>query len=140
MNRRFDLSEFVPELQLEINDDRVRHFPHHAVYHAKKPTKIKVFFECSAVLVSVSVYSYLLRMIWVQGDIELKFYQVIVLKKDSDCLRCFCWKDGNLDVEPKQFRTKVVLGNNITYLLFCSQSLLTLSNKSTRMNLSVVFN
>ena len=53
----------------------------------------------------------------VLGDMELMFYEVIVLKKDRDCLRSFRWKDGNLNVEPKQFRMKVILGNSITYML-----------------------
>ena len=53
----------------------------------------------------------------VLGDIELMIYEVIVLKKNRNCLRSFRWKDENLNVEPKQFRMKVLLGNSITNML-----------------------
>ena len=71
-------------------------FKHHVVYHAKKPKNIKVVFECSAVFVSVSFIIKYYERFAVQGDIELMFYQVVVLKKDSDCLRSLLlgWKPG----------------------------------------------
>lgn len=87
---------------------------HHAVYHAKKPTKIKVVFECSAVFWACRFIVNYYDQFAVQSYIELMFYQVILLKKDIVCLKSFCWKDGNLDVEHKQFRIKVLLGNSIS--------------------------
>ena len=65
INRRFEreLSEYVPESQLEINYSRVWHLSHHAVCNVKKPKKIQVFFEFTVVFVSVSLYSQFLREI-----------------------------------------------------------------------------
>ncbi|XP_022335109.2 uncharacterized protein LOC111131734 [Crassostrea virginica] len=127
MNKLFesDFAEPVPEMQLQRDDGRVWYLPHHAVYHAKKPGKIRVVFDCSATFMGVSLNSQLLQgpdltnsllgvlirfrqeRIAVQGDIEAMFHQVIVPEKDRDCLRFLWWKDGNMDVEPKHYRMKV---------------------------------
>lgn len=127
MNKLFEkgFAEAVPEMQLKRDDGRVWYLPHHGVYHEKKPGKIRVVFDCSAVFRGVSLNSQLLQgpdltnsllgvllrfrqeRIAVQGDIEAMFHQVIVPEKDRDCMRFLWWKDGNLDAEPNHYRMKV---------------------------------
>ncbi|XP_061191695.1 uncharacterized protein LOC133199905 [Saccostrea echinata] len=142
MNKLFekDFVEPVPEMQLQRDDGRVWYLPHHGIYHTKKPGKIRVVFDCSAVFRGVSLNSQLpqgpdltnsllgvLRFrqerIAVQGDIESMFHQVAVPEEDRDCMRFFWWKDGNLSAEPKQYRMKVHIFGAVSSPTCCNYAL-----------------
>ncbi|XP_061175604.1 uncharacterized protein LOC133184531 [Saccostrea echinata] len=143
MNKLFekDFVEPVPEMQLQRDDGRVWYLPHHGIYHTKKPGKIRVVFDCSAVFRGVSLNSQLLQgpdltnsllgvllrfrqeRIAIQGDIESMFHQVAVPEEDRDCMRFFWWKDGNLSAEPKQYRMKVHIFGAVSSPTCCSYAL-----------------
>ena len=42
-------AELVPQEEMELDDGRIWYLPHHGVYHHRKPDKIRVVFDCSAV-------------------------------------------------------------------------------------------
>ncbi|XP_062621125.1 uncharacterized protein LOC134282740 [Saccostrea cucullata] len=127
MNKLFEkgYAEPVPQSQLQREDGRVWYLPHHGVYNDKKPGKIRVVFDCSAVYMGISLNSQLLQgpdltnsllgvllrfrqeKVAIQGDIEAMFHQVSIPEQDRDCLRFLWWKDGNLDASPEQYRMKV---------------------------------
>lgn len=89
-------------------EGKVSHLPHHRVYHAKKPDKIRVVFDCSARFRGTSLNDQLLHgpdltnsLIGVltrirenqavfMADIESMFYQVRVQEKRGNFLR-FLW-------------------------------------------------
>ena len=47
----------VPAVQMSPEDGDTWYIPHHRVYHAHKPRKIRVVFECSAKFVRLSLNS-----------------------------------------------------------------------------------
>ena len=129
MSKLFDkgYAEIIPQDQMQRNDGKVWYLPHHGVYSVKKPDKIRVVFDCSAVYEGISLNSQLLQgpdltnsllgvllrfrqeSVAIQGDIEAMFHQVEVPEGDRDCLRFLWWRDGNLDQEPEHCRMKVHL-------------------------------
>ena len=54
-------AEKVPDDELLDADGRVRYIPHHGVYHPKKPTKIRIVFDCSAEYKGESLNKHLLQ-------------------------------------------------------------------------------
>ena len=42
-------AEQVPQEEMKLDNRRVWYLPHHGVYHRRKPDKIRVVFDCSAV-------------------------------------------------------------------------------------------
>jgi len=54
-------AERVPENELAINDGHTWYVPHHGVYHPKKPGKIRVVFDCSAMYKGESLNKELLQ-------------------------------------------------------------------------------
>jgi transposase InsO family protein len=120
-------AEAVPEEELERCDGRVWYIPHHGVYHPRKPEKIRVVFDCSAVHMGTSLNSILLQgpnltnsllevllnfreeRIAMMADIEAMFYQVRVPLDDRDCLRFLWWPGGDVSLEPVMYRMKVHL-------------------------------
>ena len=105
----------------QSNDGKTWYLPHHGVYHPKKPEKIRVVFDCSAVYKGVSLNSMLLQgpdltnqivgvltrfreeRIALVADIESMFYQVRVPVEQHDMLRFVWWPEGNLDEEPEDY-------------------------------------
>ena len=90
------------------------YLPHHGVYHAKKPTKIRVVFDCSTKFAGMSLNDKLLQgpdltnsligvlarfreeQVAFMGDIESIFHQVRVNKDHRNYLRFLWWPDGDL--------------------------------------------
>ncbi|XP_053733153.1 uncharacterized protein LOC128765925 isoform X1 [Synchiropus splendidus] len=103
------------------------YIPHHGVYHAKKPSKLRVVFDCSARYQGTSLNEHLLRgpdlmnsligillrfrqhHIAVMSDVEKMFHQFHVPEPDRDYLRFLWWKNGDLTAEPSEYRMKVHL-------------------------------
>ena len=55
-------AEEVPPVEVEAsNEGKVWYIPHHGVYHPKKPTKIRVVFDCSAEFHNESLNKHLLQ-------------------------------------------------------------------------------
>ena len=105
--------------------DEVWYIPHHGVYHPKKPEKIRVVFDCSAVFRSQSLNQHLYQgpdltnnlvgvlcrfrkePIAFMCDIEAMFHQVKVNSENRDLLRFLWWKDGNTESEVVEYRMTV---------------------------------
>ncbi|XP_071832390.1 uncharacterized protein [Apostichopus japonicus] len=120
-------AEKVPDQDVDRNDGNVWYIPHHAVYHPKKPDKIRVVFNCPIQYKGVSLNEQLLSgpdltnrlygvlMRWrqenvaIMADIEAMFYQVRVRKDDCDLLRYLWWPEGNFDGGMKEYRMLVHL-------------------------------
>lgn len=101
------------------------YIPHHGVYHAKKPDKLRVVFDCSAKYKGTSLNDHLLTgpdlMNNLNGvvirfrqhptalmcDIEKMFHQFHMCETDQDYLRFLWWKKGDLSAQPREFRMKV---------------------------------
>ncbi len=120
-------AEKVPPLKDEANEQKVWYIPHHGVYHPKKPTKIRVVFDCSAEFKNQSLNKHLLqgpdltnRLVGVlcrfrqepialMCDIESMFYQVRVSEEFRDLLRFLWWEHGDTTKPPTEFRMTVHL-------------------------------
>ena len=118
-------AEQVPEEDLQRTDGRVWYIPHHAVYHPRKPNKIRVVFDCAANYQGVSLNDTLLQgpdltnslmgvllrfrqeKIAIMGDIATMFYQVQVPRSDRDCLRFFWWPNADLENDSVAYRLRV---------------------------------
>ena len=105
----------------------VWYIPHHAVYHPKKPGKIRVVFDCSARYKGHSLNDYLFQgpdlinglvgvllrfrkeTIGIMCDVEAMYHQFHVSPEHRDLLRFLWWTDGNLDTPPKTYRMTVHL-------------------------------
>lgn len=101
--------------------------PHHGVYHPQKPEKVRVVFDCSCQYSGTSLNKTLLQgpdltnslvgvlcrfrqqPVAITADIESMFYQVKVPEAQRDYLRFLWWPDGNITLEPKEFRMTVHL-------------------------------
>ncbi len=106
---------------------QVWYLPHHGIYHAKKPRKIRVVFDCSAKFEGTSLNDKLLQgpdmtnsLIGVltrfreeqaafMGDIEGMFHQVRVDEEHRDFLRFLWWPDGDLTKDLEEYQMKVHL-------------------------------
>ena len=106
-------AERVPEQQLPTNNSRIWYIPHHRVYHPKKPTKMRVVFDCSAQYKGESLDSYQLQgpdltnqllgvlcrfrqnPLAFMCDVESMFHQFKVLTAHRDFLRFLWWENGN---------------------------------------------
>ncbi len=101
--------------------------PHHLVFHAKKPEKTCVVFDCSARYQDISLNSYpSQRPDWtntlvgvltrfrvepmaVIADIEGIFLQVKVPVEDANSLQFLWWPDGDLQSKPKEYQMLIHL-------------------------------
>ena len=126
----------VPPLKAEASgkaglshskERKVWYIPHHGVYHPKKPTKIRVVFDCSAEFQNESLNKHLLQgpdltnnlvgvlcrfskePVALMCDIERMFHQVRAAEQDRDLPRFLWWEDGDLTKEPTEFRMTVHL-------------------------------
>ena len=103
------------------------YIPHHGVYHPKKPDKLRVVFDCSAMHRNASLNQHLLMGpdqlncllgvllrfrrygVAVMCDIERMFHQFFVPEEDRDYLRFLWWENGMIDSKPLVYRMKVHL-------------------------------
>lgn len=103
------------------------YIPHHGVYHAKKPDRLRVVFDCSARHKGASLNDHLLsgpdmlnnlsgvlirfrlHPVALMCDIEKMFHQFHVDEADRNYLRFLWWKKGDLKSPPSEFRMKVHL-------------------------------
>lgn len=100
---------------------------HHGVYHPKRSDKLRVVFDCSAKYKGTSLNVHLLpgpdfmnklkgvlmcfrqRPIALMCDIKNIFHQFHVPETDQNYLRFLLWKQGDITVQPQEFRMKVHL-------------------------------
>ena len=105
----------------------VFYIPHHGVYHAKKPDKLRVVFDCSAKFQGKSLNDHLLtgpdlvnslfgvlcrfrhHPIAIMCDIEQMFHQFHVAVADRDYLRFLWWENGDTSREIREYRMNVHL-------------------------------
>lgn len=103
------------------------YIPHHGVYHPKKPDKLRVVFDCSAKYQGTSLNDHLLQgpdlmnkltgvlvrfrkhPIAFMCDVEKMFHQFHVEEADRNYLRFLWWKNGDLTLQPQEYRMKVHL-------------------------------
>ena len=103
------------------------YIPHHGVYHKKKPGKIRVVFDCSAVCDGQSLNQQLLQgpdltnnltgvlcrfrqeRIAFMCDIQAMFHQVKVDVEHRNLLRFLWWDDPEMKRDPVEFRMTVHL-------------------------------
>ena len=120
-------AEKVPDDKLLDADGRVWYIPHHGVYHPKKPTKIRIMFDCSAEYKGESLNKHLLQgpdstnalagvlcrfgqePIAFMCDLEAMFHQLRVDGKHRTFLRFYWWENGNIEKEPMEYRMTVHL-------------------------------
>lgn len=115
----------------EVHDDGKEgekwYIPHHGVFHAKKPDKLRVVFDCSAKYKGTSLNDHLLtgpdminnlngvllrfrlHSVALMCDIEKMFHQFHVSETDQDYLRFLWWRKGDLGAQPQEFRMRVHL-------------------------------
>ena len=117
----------------KISEDReplegkLWYIPHHGVYHAKKPEKIRVVYNCSAKFHGTSLNEQLIqgpdltstligvltrfrqKPIAFAADIESMFYQVHVPDHQRDLLRFLWWPGGDLTKNVEDYQMNVHL-------------------------------
>lgn len=118
----------VEEVHNEGKQGEQWYIPHHGIYHPKKPTKLRVVFDCSAKHNGTSLNDHLLQgpdlinnltgilLRWFRQhpialmcDIEKMFHQFHVQRCDRDYLSFLWWKNGNTETQPRVHRMKVHL-------------------------------
>ena len=111
----------------ETTSKQVWYIPHHGVYHKKKPGKIRVVFDCSALCDGQSLNQQLLQgpdmtnnltgvlcrfrqdRIAFMCDIQGMFHQVKVDVEHRNLLRFLWWDNPELKGDPVEFRMTVHL-------------------------------
>jgi len=117
----------VPSDRLLARTGQLWYTPHHGVYHAKKPNKIRVVFDCSARFGRTSLNDQLLqgpdltnRLVGVltrfregpvafMSDIDVMFRQVRVPEGQQDFLHFLWWPDGDLMQNLEEYQVNVHL-------------------------------
>ena len=117
----------VPDEQLDVIDKPLWYLPHHAVFHSRKPDKLRIVFDCATKFRGTSLNDQLMHdpdltnnlfgvlnrfrqeAIALVSDIEGMFHQVKVDPKDYDALRFLWWQDGDLTQQPVEYRMVVHL-------------------------------
>lgn len=115
-------AEMVPSM---VEADEVWYIPHHGVYHPRKPDKIRIVFDCSAVFKNQSLNQHLYQgpdltnnlvgvlcrfrkeSIAFMCDIEAMFHQIKVNPENRDLMRFLWWRDNNIDNEVVEYRMTV---------------------------------
>ena len=108
-------------------NSRVWYIPRHGVFHPKKPSMIRVVFDCSAIFKKESLNKHLLQgpdltnnlcgvlcrfrleSVAFMCHIEAMFYQVRVTKDCRDMLRFLWWENGDTSRQPQEYRKTVHL-------------------------------
>ena len=119
-------AERIPDCEVQNTDGHMWYIPHHGIYHPKKPGKLRVVFDCSAVHDGESLNKHLLqgpdltntlvgvlcrfRMepIAFTCDIEQMFHQFVVDKDHQDYFRFLWWTDKHM-LHPAPFHMRVHL-------------------------------
>ena len=120
-------AERVPTDESWLDNKRAWYIPHHGVYHKKKPGKISVVFECSAVCDGESLNQQLLQgpdltnnltgvlcrfrqeRVAFMCDIQTMFHQVKVNENHLNYLRFFWWDNEEFKGDPVEYRMTVHL-------------------------------
>ena len=120
-------AERVPTDEPSSDNKRVWYIPHHGVYHKKKPGKIRVVFDCSAVCDGQSLNQQLLQgpdltnnltgvlcrfrqeRVAFMCDIQAMFHQVKVDENHRDYLRFSWWDNEEFKGDPVEYRMTVHL-------------------------------
>ena len=115
-------AEMVP--QSDLQNKNVWYIPHHGVYHPRKPTKLRVVFDCAAKFRGEALNTHLLQgpdlnnallgvlcrfrvgKVALTCDVERMFHQFRVDDRDTDFLR-FLWQTS--DGAVRDYRMKVHL-------------------------------
>ena len=112
-------AEQVPST--EIENVNCWYIPHHGIYHHKKPTKMRVVFDCSCTSLNKvllqgpnnNLIGILCRIrrehVAFIGDIEHMFHQFQVPPPGRDHLRFLWFKYGDCQATPTTYRMKVFL-------------------------------
>ena len=121
-NIKNGFAEKVPKEEVSDKNKHIWYIPHHGVYHKKKPGKMRVVFNCSALYQGVSLNQQLLQgtdltnnlagvlcrfqkeRIALMCDIQAMFHQVKVDNIHRDYLRLLWWDDENFDCDPVEYR------------------------------------
>lgn len=115
----------------EVHNEGIKgeqwYIPHHGIYHPRKPTKLRVVFDCSAKHNGTSLNDHLLQgpdlinnltgillrfrqhPIALMCNIGKMFYPFHVDERDRDYLRFLWWKNGDTSTQPQMCKTKVHL-------------------------------
>ena len=112
---------------LSDTEQNVWYIPHHGVYHPKKPTKIRIVFDCAAEFKGESLNKHLSQgpdltstltgvlnrfrqgQVGLMCDIESMFYQVYIAEDYWDLLRFLWWENGDSSKDPIESRMTVHL-------------------------------
>ena len=126
-NIKNGFAEKVPREEVSDKNIRVWYIPHHGVYRKKKPGKVRVVFNCSALYHGFSLnqqllqgpvltnnltgvlYRFRMERIAFMCDIKAMFHQVKVDSSHRDFLRFLWWDDENFDSDPVEYRMTVHL-------------------------------
>ena len=100
---------------------KTSYIPHHAVYHPRKPGKIRVVFDCSAEFEGKSINKELLpgpdltnqivsilirfheEKAAVMADVESMYYQVQVPENQQTYLKFLWWENSDIECHPQEF-------------------------------------
>ena len=101
--------------------------PHHPVVNSKKPKKVRIVYDCAAVVGTKSLNDFLMKgpsltnaliavllrfrkwLVPVIADVKAMFYQVRVSSSDKDALRFYWWPNEDIDNDPIVCRMTVHL-------------------------------
>ena len=118
-------AERITDEQLPPQPGKIWYLPHHGLYHTKKPSKIRVVYDCSARYQNTSLNNQLLQRpdltnslfgvlarcrqgkFAFMADMESMFYQVKVRINLRDYLRFLWWRNGNLTLPLEEYRMSV---------------------------------
>ena len=110
-----------------MKDTPIWYLPHHPVFHAQKPGKVRVVFDCAAKFKGTSLNDQLLQgpdltngllgiiicfrqePVAMVADVEGMFNQVQVAPNDCDALRFLWWPNDDLSKEPVDYQMLVHL-------------------------------
>ena len=113
-------------------EENCYYMPHHGVYSAQKPDKLRVVFDCSAksnglslndnLLIgpdlSCTLLGVLLRFrqetVALNADIRAMFHQVQIPYPDNNYFRYMWFYDNDIEKEPVEFRMKVYVFGTVT--------------------------
>ena len=117
----------VPVHEMNPKAKPVWYLPHHPVFNAQKPGKVRVVFDCSARYKGTSLNDQLLsgpdltnslvgvllrfhqEYIALMSDVKQMFHQVAVAAEDRDVFRFLWWPNGDLTKEPEAHQMQVHL-------------------------------
>ena len=120
-------AEKIPAEENDSTEGRTWYIPHHGVYNAKKPGKIRVVFDCSAEWKGQTLNQHLLsgpdlinnmsgillrfrqERVAITCDIEGMYHQVGVNKSDRNFLRFLWWENGDVKRILTEYRMTVHL-------------------------------